>query len=114
MVWHVDDLKVSHKNPKVVDSYIKWVESRCGDPKLGQVKAKRGKVFDHLGMTLDFREKWKVKIDQSKGIKQMLKEFPEPIGSEADTPAANNLSQVCRLDSCATPVGFNFRLKQKE
>ena len=24
----------------------------------------------------------------------MLKEFPEPIGSEADTPAADNLSQV--------------------
>ena len=45
-------------------------------------------------MTLDFSEKWKVKIDQSKAIEQMLAEFPEPIRSTADTPAAENLFDV--------------------
>ena len=88
VVWHVDDLKVSHANPKVVDSFIRWIERNHGDPKLGKVKAKRGKVHDYLGMTLDFSEKWKVKIDQTKSIKQMIKEFPEPIRTTADTPAA--------------------------
>ena len=93
-MWHVDDLKVSHANPKVVDSFIEWIERKHGDPKLGKVKAKRGKVHDCLGMTLDFSEKWKVKIDQTKGIKQMLEEFPEPIRSTAETPAAENLFDV--------------------
>ena len=45
-------------------------------------------------MTLDFSEKWKVKIDQTKPVKQMLQEFPEPIRSPASTPAAENLFEV--------------------
>ena len=93
-MWHVDHLKVSHKNPKVVDSFIRWIEKKHGDDKLGKVKAKRGRVHDYLGMTLDFSEKWKVKIDQTKPVKQMLEEFPEKIRTVADTPAAENLFEI--------------------
>ena len=25
--WHVDDLKISHKDPKVVDDFIQWVKT---------------------------------------------------------------------------------------
>ena len=65
-------------------------------------------------MILDFREKWKVKTDQSKGIKQMLKEFPHPIKSEADTPAASNLFQVNQspaLDKTRADVFHTFTAK---
>ena len=94
VVWHVDGSKRSHKNPKVVDSFVKWIEKRHGDDKPGKVEAKRGRVHDCLGMTLDFSEKWKVKIDQTKPVKQMLEEFPEKIRTVADTPAAENLFEV--------------------
>ena len=87
VVWHVDDLKVSHRDPKVIDKFIKWVSHKYGDKEIGEVKAKRGRVHDYLGMTLDFSEKWKVKIDQSKSVKQMLKDFPERIRTPAKTPA---------------------------
>ena len=72
VVWHVDDLKASHKNPKVVDSFIRWIEKKHGDDKLGKVKAKRGRVHDCLGMTLDFSEKWsfitKLNTDLQQGL----------------------------------------------
>ena len=44
VVWHVDDLKVSHRDPKVIDKFIKWVSHKYGDKEIGEVKAKRGKV----------------------------------------------------------------------
>ena len=54
MVWHVDDLKVSHVGSKAVDQFVEWVETKCGDPKIGKVKSKRGKLHECLGMALDY------------------------------------------------------------
>jgi hypothetical protein len=34
--WHVDDLKVSHKEKKMVDEFIEWVIDTYGS--IGQVK----------------------------------------------------------------------------
>ena len=46
---HVDDLKISHKNPRRIDEIA---------GKLKQVywnkKMKRGKIHDYLGMCLDY------------------------------------------------------------
>ena len=39
VMWHVNDLKISHKDPKVNDEFIAWLEKKYGDPKIGQVKA---------------------------------------------------------------------------
>ena len=54
VVWHVDDLKVSHKDPKVIDKFVKWVSHKYGDKEIGEVKAKRGRVHEYLGMV----EEW--------------------------------------------------------
>ena len=51
MVWHVDDLKVSHKD-EVVVTYFAQELGRWNRNKL---KIKRGKVFDYLGMDIDFK-----------------------------------------------------------
>ena len=79
VVWHVDDLKVSHANPKVVDSFIQWIERNCGDPKLGKVKAKRGKVHElsvvsfckevSLRCLVSFEKAWEQ--DDAAGIRKM-------------------------------------------
>ena len=42
VTWHVDDLKSFHKDPKITDLFHKWLESKYGDPEIGQVKATRG------------------------------------------------------------------------
>ena len=52
--WHVDDLKVSHKDTNEVTGFINWLKTKCKDKEIGVVKATRGKVHEHLGMTLDF------------------------------------------------------------
>ena len=39
VVWHADDLKISHKSPKVATECIDWLDSKCGDPKIGKMKA---------------------------------------------------------------------------
>ena len=41
VVWHVDDMKVSHARKDVIDSFIEWIKEKYG--KIGEVKMKRGK-----------------------------------------------------------------------
>ncbi len=42
VVWHVDDLKVSHEDPKQVDRFIKYMQKMYED-NTGKVKVTRGK-----------------------------------------------------------------------
>ena len=53
VVWHVDDMKISHQKKKCVDKFIEWAKSMYED-KVGKVKASSGKVHDYLGMEMDF------------------------------------------------------------
>ena len=48
-MWHVDDLKVSHKDETVVAHFAQELRRRNQD----KLKIKRGRVFDYLGMDLD-------------------------------------------------------------
>ena len=48
--WHVDDLKVSHKEEDVVTAFAVAMGREFGSG----TTIKRGKVFDYLGMELDF------------------------------------------------------------
>ena len=49
-MWHVNDLKVSHKDEAVVTYFAQ----ELGRRNRNKLKIKRGKVFDYLGMDLDF------------------------------------------------------------
>ena len=48
VMWHVDDLKISHVDQKVNDRFIEWVDELYGDDEIGRVKAVRGKKHDYL------------------------------------------------------------------
>ena len=54
--WHVDDLKLSHADPKVVTAEIEWLEREFGkdSPAKTPLTVRRGKVHEHLGMTIDY------------------------------------------------------------
>ena len=69
--WHVDDLKVSHMDEVVVAAFsLKLV-----DLYKGRVKTHRGKVFDYLGMDLDYGSSLGVLIvSMIKSLTKVLKE----------------------------------------
>ena len=89
--FHVDDLKSSHKNKKVNNKFHTWLNKMCG--KHGQVKATCGKVRDCLGMTFDWSEPGKVKVDMIDYMEAMVEDFPIKLGADdvAPTPAAERL-----------------------
>ena len=44
VVWHVDDMKISHKMPEAVTSFMNYIKDRYG--KIGEVKMTRGKFMN--------------------------------------------------------------------
>ena len=91
VVWHVDDLKVSHADSNEVTKFIDWIKSKYEDAEIGRVTISRGKKHKYLGMMLDYSKKGCVSIDMKKYVEDMIDAFPEEITSTAATPAANHL-----------------------
>ena len=52
VVWHVDDLKVSHVDASEVEKFVQRMEATFGQDT--PLTVSRGQVHDYLGMTLDF------------------------------------------------------------
>ena len=81
----------SHVNTKVDDKFKEWMKYNYVNH--GEMKANRGKVHEYLGITFDFTEKVKVKINMDNYVEKMINEFPM-ITSKSDTsltPAGNNI-----------------------
>ena len=102
VIWHVDDLKISHVNPTVVDEIVKLIENKFG--KEAPITVKRGLKHDYLGMLLDYNEKGKVKIIMSHYIHEMLAGLPKDMDGEVKTPASShlftiNLSNTVRIQT---------------
>ena len=91
ILFHVDDLKCSHKKKTVNDDFAQWLEKTYGQH--GKVKVHHGKVHEYLGMKLDYSEKNKLKIDMRDYVKGMLDAFPRKFkkGETAATPAGEDL-----------------------
>ena len=92
ILWHVDDLKISHVDPEAVTCMIGLINEEFG--KEGPITVTRGKVHDYLGMTLDYSTKGKVKIKMLDSVEKMLKELPEEFDGTATTPAGNDLFKI--------------------
>jgi hypothetical protein len=93
--WHVDDLKASHKDPKIIDEFIQWIKQTYGS--IGEVKVTRGKIHDYLGMKLDYTAKGQVTIDMEDYVENMVSSFPQEhlTGAEAAAyPWNDNLFKV--------------------
>jgi hypothetical protein len=92
VLWHVDDIKISHADPKVVDTILGLLQERYG--KEAPLTVTRGKVHEYLGMTIDFWEDGKVKITMFDYIRNMLAELPADMDGGTATPAPSHLFQV--------------------
>ena len=60
ILWHVDNLKISHEDPAVVTNIICWLNDKYG--KVTPMVSTGGKIHEYLGMTIDFSDVGKVKI----------------------------------------------------
>ena len=94
IVWHVDDLKISHVESKVVDNVIKWLKGKYEDKEIGKMTVSRGKVHDYLAMGLDFSVPGEVRIRMENYVKEMIESFPDGIEGTSASPAADHLFQV--------------------
>jgi hypothetical protein len=92
ILWHVDDLKISHVDSGVVTNIIELIDGEFG--KEAPITVTRGKVHDYLGMTLDYSEEGKVKIKMQDSIAKMLEDLPDEMDGEAPTPAADHLFTI--------------------
>jgi hypothetical protein len=52
ILWHVDDIKVSHVNPDIVTKTLVLINEEYG--KETPLTMTRGLVHDYLGMTIDY------------------------------------------------------------
>ena len=84
ILWHVDDLKISHVDANVVTDIINLLESEFGNE--APLTVTRGKVHEYLGMTIDYSVPGKVKFTMIDYIKTMLDELPADMGGTAPNP----------------------------
>ena len=81
IVWHVDDLKITHKDSAVVDKIIVSLKSEYGQ--VGEMTVYRGKKHDYLRMTLDFSKDGSCIVDMEDYPKEILKDLPGDINGTA-------------------------------
>ena len=96
VVWHADDLKVSHEEESALDEFIAMMEKEFGQD--APLSVSHGPVQEYLGMTLDFREKGWVVIQMSDYVKTMLNDAPTLMDGKVVTPAAAHLFKVSTED----------------
>ena len=97
ILWHVDDLKISHVDPQVVTDVISQLDGKFG--KEAPLTITRGKIHDYIGMSIEYDNANSVQITMIDYIKSMLGELPPDMDGESATPAASHL-----FDVSETPV----------
>jgi hypothetical protein len=93
IVWHVDDLKISHVSEEVTEQIVELLQVKYGSPD-APVTVTRGKVHDYLGMTLDYSEPGKVAIRMDQYVNEFLSNVPEDMLGTMATPAAAHIYEV--------------------
>jgi hypothetical protein len=100
IAFHVDDCKLSHKDPKQMDRILAWLrqEYECiFEDGSGKMQVSRGKIHKYLGMTLDYTMRGQVKVTMLGYISDILNAFDkaELKGGGTKTSAApTNLFKV--------------------
>ena len=89
IVWHVDDLKISHVSEEVVDNVIDLMNHVFGEQTPMTVSS--GTCHDYLGMTFDFTMPEKLQVHMKGYINLILGSLPKTTDGVAVTPATSNL-----------------------
>ena len=90
VIWHVDDLKVSHVKPEVNMQFAEWMKGIYGEKLTGH----RGKIHNYLGMDMDWSKKGKISFSMIKYLYKVLEDFIEDIRNLSVTPAVDYLFKI--------------------
>ena len=74
ILWHVDDFKSSHVDPKVNDGFIKWTRENDEDKEIVILNVQRVKYI-FLGTDIDFTTPGEVRVGMTNYIKNMVNVF---------------------------------------
>ena len=88
ITWHIDNLKISHVDPSMLDTFMDDLNQVFGKESLGMVH--KGPHHDYLGITLDYSSPGKVIVDMKQYIDKILSETPPDIKGVAQTPAGEH------------------------
>ena len=86
IAWYVDDTKISHKDPEVVTSIIKKIES-----KHDKMTVTRGRKHTFVGMDFELKDDGSIHITTVDYIKEALADFGEIVHGTSQSPANKNL-----------------------
>lgn len=89
IIWHVDDLKISHKSKEVVENIIKKIEE-----KYGEMSVNISDKHTYLGMDFHYKKDKTVVVSMIGYIEQAINEFPEKYNEKVKTPAGPHLFEV--------------------
>jgi hypothetical protein len=114
ILFHVDNLKSSHKMKLVNDRFEKWLNKKYG--KHRKVTATCGKVHDYLRTELDYRKQGELKINMTKYVENMINKLPVKLGKNdvVKTPSGNNLFNLgtgAKLDTKRSEIFHTFVAK---
>jgi hypothetical protein len=111
ILFHVDNLKLSHKLKSVNDKFEKCSNSMYG--KHRKVAGTCGQVHNYLGMELDYEKQGELKRNMMKYVENMLNDFPVKLGKKSmvKTPAVDNLLNLgtrAKLDTKRSEIFHTF------
>jgi hypothetical protein len=95
IVWHVDDLKISHADPEVVTSIIRDIANEFG--KTAPLTIRRNQIHEYLGMTITYVTKeGKVMFTMYDYLEDIIANLPENLQTNRSfvSPAADHLFTV--------------------
>ena len=92
---YVDDLKISHKNYKVLSTIIKNLED-----KFGKINVSRGRKHTYIGADIEFNNNKEVLLSIKTYIQECVNDFGEDLSLPAVTPAAKHLFTVGKDTPC--------------
>jgi len=92
ILWHVDDITVSHCNAQVVTEVVNELQEEYR--KEAPLTVSHGKKHDYLGMVIDYSRNGAVTITMFDFISNMLKELPSDMDGVSATPDPLHLFAV--------------------
>jgi hypothetical protein len=92
VLWHVDDLKISHVDALVCEDIVDLLIKPYGVET--PLAVTRGDLHDYLGMTLDYMTEGKVSVRMKDYVDNMLEELPGYFDGSVNTRVAEHLFKV--------------------
>jgi len=89
IIWHVEDLKISHVDKRVVEDVLKQLMTKFGQD--APLTTCRGKILDYLGMKMNYCRKGKVTLLMENYINQIVEEAPYDMEGIEKMPATCHL-----------------------